>query len=219
MLSGTRLNTLVLIIAAVMFVGCSQNQSEPVEPTRSPDQVKSILASWLLETDIKLAEVDSRRARSLSPYNTGGWSVESLDDGSWIVTTASRVYTVFPDGPNPVLVANVTPTPTTSPVNSEVNPIPGQIPFPTPAPVPTPTSVPLGSGQLVRFIGIFSIIAYPDVSNCLTEGNRVAEAGAGSTAVIVDTQPECGKDGLFQVRFDNGVVGWVRGSNIEAIDP
>jgi hypothetical protein len=128
----------------------------------------------------------------------------------------SRGGSVFSDSTDPVLVVKVTPTPTPSSSTSEINPTPLQITYPTAEPIPTPSPIPLDSGQLVRFNSWTDVKT--DVRNCLFE-DHLLDVGAGTTAVISDTQPLCGRTGFFQVRFDDGEVGWVQGSDIEAIAP
>ena len=139
-------------------MACTETGS--AEPTRSPDQVKSELAAWLLETDSRLAEVDSQRSRSLSLHDTGDWSVEPLDDISWSVTTASGIYTVFSDGTEPILVAEVTPTPITSPTTA-----------PIATTVPSSPVWPI-SGPTVRF-NQFEFL-FSSVRSCLTEERTVS---------------------------------------------
>jgi hypothetical protein len=94
MLNAAPLKMIVLVVAVVALGACSESPTSIVEPTRSPDQVKSRLAAWLLELDTKIAELDSTTVRYLSVYVTGEWVVERRDPGAWNVTTAYGVYTV-----------------------------------------------------------------------------------------------------------------------------
>ena len=196
------LKVIALMVAMIALMACTETGS--VEPTRSPDQVKSELAAWLLETDIRLAEVDSRRSRSLSLRDTGDWSVAPLDDISWSVTTASGIYTVFSDGTEPILVAEVTPTP---------------IPSPTTAPIATTVpSSPVWptSGPTVRF-NQFEFL-FSSVRNCLTE-ERTVSVSSGTEAIVLDEQPECGRSGILLVQLEDGTTGWASGDAITPIDP
>ena len=197
---NTPSKVIALMVAMIALMGCAEIGS--VEPTRSPDQVKSELAAWLLETDIKLAEVDSQRSRLLSLRDTGEWSVEALDDISWSVTTASGIYTVFSDGTVPILVAEVTPTP---------------IPSPTPIATTVPSSPvwPI-SGPTVRF-NQFEFLS-SSMRDCLTQ-ERTVSVLSGTEAVVLDEQPECGRSGIFLVQLEDGTTGWVSGDAITPIDP
>ena len=188
------------MVATIVLMACTETGS--AEPTRSPDQVKSELAAWLLETDSRLAEVDSQRSRSLSLHDTGDWSVEPLDDISWSVTTASGIYTVFSDGTEPILVAEVTPTPITSPT-------------PIATTVPSSPVWPI-SGPTVRF-NQFEFL-FSSVRSCLTE-ERTVSVSSGTEAAVLDEQSECGRNGIFLVQLEDGTTGWVSGDAITPIDP